>query len=90
MADKRVYGLWAGIGWCRISVGGPIFCTPHIGVARAEKRWQTMPCEIRQFGPDGFPIKKDPLTKPKWWQGVRCIVVCLALQAFLWALDVWM
>ena len=25
--------------------------------------------------------------KPKWWQGLLCIVVCLALQAFLWALD---
>jgi len=29
------------------------------------------------------------MTKPKWWQGLLCIVVCLALQAFLWALDLW-
>jgi len=26
-------------------------------------------------------------SKPKWWQGLLCIVVCLALQAFLWALE---
>jgi len=30
------------------------------------------------------------MRKPKWWQGILCIVICLALQAFLWALDLWM
>ena len=29
------------------------------------------------------------MIKPTFRQGLLCIVVCLALQAFLWALDLW-
>jgi len=27
------------------------------------------------------------MTKPPLWQGLLCFVICLALQAFLWALE---
>jgi len=29
------------------------------------------------------------MRKPPVWQGLLCVVVCLALQAFLWALEMW-
>jgi len=30
------------------------------------------------------------MTKPTFWQGVRCIAILLALQALVWALDIWL
>ena len=44
--------------------------------------------EITFLGKDKAPCLTKP-GKPKWWQGLLCIVVCLALQAFLWALEIW-